>query len=650
MDKKINKYSLHRTVLGGFPLGKYFLGLISLIIVSFAYAGYASASYQSEGTAFYANASSYGYVYENTAFYAFNSQVTDSVPVYRFANTKNGDHFYTISENEKTAILNNSQGGYVLEGIAFYAFNSQITDSLPVYRFLNSTNGDHFYTTSESEKTTLLNNPQWGYALEGVAFYAFSSQITDSMPVYRFLNTTNGDHFYTTSEDEKNNLSTVPVYRFLNSTNGDHFYTISEAEKNAVNNTPQSGYFREGIAFYAFNSQITDSLPVYRFLNSVNGDHFYTISEDEKTIILNNPQWGYALEGVAFYAFFSQIGNSLPVYRFVNSTNGDHFYTISEAEKNYLETPLLGPDIAVGLWNYTKSEIQSSAFQIDANKNYKIKDKNGAVLAEISASSTTKVTYDANSNLKVYNSLPAVLANSNVTFEAADGNNTDLIFNVHRPDSSLDRYRGKIKVQYYHGGDVYGGNPSSTVSQIWIINILPLEHYVWGDGELAGTGNINHTRVMASIFRTYGYWYVKYSTKYAGYGFKIRSDSGSQIYSGYDWETGHPNIKTAAQNTRGIIMSYGNDVALTPYSSWSDGRTRSYQERWGSTNYPWCQSVADPYGKDSSRTTAQLETDGNHMVGLIAHGSLNLADDPYNWDYQRILKYYYTGISTNPAY
>jgi SpoIID/LytB domain protein len=185
---------------------------------------------------------------------------------------------------------------------------------------------------------------------------------------------------------------------------------------------------------------------------------------------------------------------------------------------------------------------------------------------------------------------------------------------------------------------------------IWIINILPLEQYVWGDGEMAGTGPIEHTKTMATIFRTYGYWYIQYATKYLPYGFRIKSDSGSQIYSGYDHETSSPNIKIAADATRGKIVTYKSDVALTPYSSWTDGRTRSYEERWGSTDYPWCISVADPYGKHPTMTTDQLVSAGNHMVGLSAHGSLNLAGDDHNKKYDYILKYYYTGIDLTAKY
>jgi len=311
----------------------------------------------------------------------------------------------------------------------------------------------------------------------------------------------------------------------------------------------------------------------------------------------------------------------------------------------------LGFEIPVGLWYYSASSINSSPFQIDANKPYNIKDEDGNLIAQIGANSTTSVTYADNGNLQVSGPIANTIINSTVNFDASDGDNTDLIFNVHRPSSSYDHYRGKIKIQYYRGLDIINSASagSSNVTQIWVINTLPLEQYTWGMGETTGTGNIEHTKVMTTIFRTYGDWYIQYATKYVPYGFKIRSDSGSQIYKGYDWETSYPNIQKAAQATSGAIATYGSEVALTPYSSWSDGRTRSFQERWGSTSYPWCQSVSDPYGKHPTMTTTELEAAGNHMVGLVANGSVNLAAN-YGWDYQRIMKYYYTGISLNPIY
>ena len=597
----------------------------------------ASASYTYESIAFYGKISPSSYSREGIAFYSYSTQAAGTLPVYRFINTNTGDHFFTISENEKNNLINNPSFGYKLEGAGFYANSSQAPDTYPIYRFRHSISGDHFYTANENEKNTLLNNPQWNYILEGTGFYANKTQINETLPVYRFYNASNGDHFYTISENEKNSISQVPIYRFINRNNGDHFYTASTKEKDGLIANPQWGYAFEGIAFYEQISQVDGTLPVYRFYKSSTGDHFYTISESEKNSLQSNPQHGYQYEGIGFYGYPTQSTGTYPVYRFYNATNGDHFYTIFEAEKNYLQKSELGPEISVGLWNYSTSSIKDTPFKISANKNYIIKNADGAVIGNVPGSTDTRVSYDKDSYLKIYESISSAKSKKVAYFEAADGDNAGIIFDVNRPDSSYDQYRGKIAVRYTDSGN------------IWVINTLPLEHYTWGMGETTGTGPDEHTKLMTTIFRTYGKWYIDYATKYAIYGFKIRSDSGSQIYRGYDWETRYANIKKNAQTTRGVIATYGSETALTPYSSWSDGRTRSFKERWGSSEYPWCKSVSDPYGKHPSKSTSTLEAEGNHMVGLIANGSLNLADD-HNWDYQRIMKYYYSGISLNTNY
>ncbi|MBW2309316.1 MAG: hypothetical protein JRG73_20540 [Deltaproteobacteria bacterium] len=73
----------------------------------------------------------------------------------------------------------------------------------------------------------------------------------------------------------------------------------SEAEKNVVLTNPD--WIFEGVAWYAFPTQVPDTLPVYRFWSPVFFSHFYTISEAEKNIVLANPDWIF--EGTAWYAF-----------------------------------------------------------------------------------------------------------------------------------------------------------------------------------------------------------------------------------------------------------------------------------------------------------------------------------------------------------
>lgn len=304
----------------------------------------------------------------------------------------------------------------------------------------------------------------------------------------------------------------------------------------------------------------------------------------------------------------------------------------------------LGPLMSIGLWSYSKSGIQEKPFKIEADMNYDVKDANGNKLnpEPISGVTVTEVSYipDSNGTLKISNPSLNITSAIEINFVASDGN-SNIVFNAHRPDSSLDKYRHSMKIRY-----------SETSKNIWAINILPMEQYVWGMGEITGTGDEKYNQVMTTSYRTYGYWKLKFSTKYATEGFKVNATPGNQLYYGNEWETNYPRIKEAALVTTGTIMMYLkgiNEIAITPYSSWTDGRTRSFEERWGSTSYPWCQSVDDSYGKHASYTTQQLLDSGNHMVGLSAHGALKLARD-YGWVYQDIMRYYYSGVNFVKAY
>ena len=487
--------------------------------------------------------------------------------------------------------------------LAFFCPNiepAKADDSLsPVYAFRSKSRTFRYLTISETEKTSLLKNSD--FTNEGILFYAFTAKESNTVPVYK-----------------------VYSKKYLY-----YYYTTSKAKRDSLIKDKKS-WTNKGIAFYAYgNDDQEDTVPVYALKNSKTNKYFYTTSPGEKNCMLTGGGWTY-----------------IATIFWVPKENAN----VSEDDSTCRTT--LGPEISVGLWGYSRDDLKDESFKIDANKDYVIKDKDGEKIAEVKASTTTKVKYTSDKNLRVYDSISEKELNREVRFEAKDGNNSNLIFDVHRPNSSYDEYRGKIKLKY-----------NSTDGNIWVINTLPMEQYVWGMGETTGTGPFEHTKVMTTIFRNYGYWYKEYATKYLPYGFTIRSDSGSQIYRGYEWEEKYPNIKKAAEATKGIIIRYGSEIAISPYCSWSDGYTRRYEDgHWGgyrnisdykgktSKVYPWLDSVKDPYGKRSSYSTKTLANSGNHMVGLIANGSVKLAGDKYKKKYDWILKYYYDDITLKKMY
>jgi hypothetical protein len=100
----------------------------------------------------------------------------DLSPVYRFWSASLSTHFYTINEAEKQKLLEKYADIWFYEGVAFYAFQSgsQPTSALPVYRFRSASDGHQFYTISESEKTKLIQTVPSHWVYEGVMWYAYS--------------------------------------------------------------------------------------------------------------------------------------------------------------------------------------------------------------------------------------------------------------------------------------------------------------------------------------------------------------------------------------------------------------------------------------------------------------------------------------------
>ena len=147
---------------------------------------------------------------------------------------------------------------------------------IPLYRLHHSAISRHFYTNSENEKNNAIQN--LGYTFEGIAGFLYENQQT----------------------------GTTPFYRSYNPSSFDHFYTMNAAEKNAVQNL---GYTFEGVTGYIYAAQQLNTEPLYRMF-SYSGGHFYTMNATEKNNAVQN--LGYTFEGVAGYMFTSQISAAAP--------------------------------------------------------------------------------------------------------------------------------------------------------------------------------------------------------------------------------------------------------------------------------------------------------------------------------------------------
>lgn len=159
--------------------------------------------------------------------YEYNdgSGVTKNI-VYRFWSDTYRGHFYTINADERNGLVFQHQPSeWRYEGKAYYAFTSQVPGSIPLYRFWSNQFRGHFYTTSASERDYIQANyptDTWNY--EGVAYYVYPLDYSaTSANVDRFWSTSYKHHFYTASSDESIYLRTNPSLSSIWSYEGGRF-------------------------------------------------------------------------------------------------------------------------------------------------------------------------------------------------------------------------------------------------------------------------------------------------------------------------------------------------------------------------------------------------------------------------------------------
>jgi hypothetical protein len=84
------------------------------------------------------------------------------------------------------------------------------------------------------------------------------------------------------------------------------------------------------------NPSFSNPAPVFRFWSEQLATHFYTISEAERDYLIRDYAYVWTYEGIVFYAYppETQAAGTTPVYRFWSNSLGRHYYTASESDKD----------------------------------------------------------------------------------------------------------------------------------------------------------------------------------------------------------------------------------------------------------------------------------------------------------------------------
>jgi hypothetical protein len=197
------------------------------------------------------------------------------------------------------------------------------------------------------------------------------------------------------------------------------------------------------------------------------------------------------------------------------------------------------------------------------------------------------------------------------------------------PGSNDNKFRAKLELRFTPATD-----------KVWVINELLLEQYLYGIAETSDVSPLEYQKALLAAARTYALYHVNRGTKHANEFFHVDAKY-DQVYRGYGQEARSPNIVQGVKQTFGQIVTYDGKLAITPYFSRSDGRTRNWTEVWGGSGFPWLVSV--PVTWDEGQTL------WGHGVGLSARGALYMASKD-GATYDTILKHFYRGIELRQAY
>ena len=162
-----------------------------------------------------------------------------------------------------------------------------------------------------------------------------------------------------------------------------------------------------------------------------------------------------------------------------------------------------------------------------------------------------------------------------------------------------------------------------------VINDIPIEEYLRGvvPSEMPPSWAHEAHKAQAIAARSYA---LANLGKRAKYGYDLKDTPEDQAYGGATAET--PQTNDAVIETEGIVLIYDGKIIPAYYSASAGGHTKDASQVW-TKDLAFIKAV--PSFDDGIKKNG-------HGVGMSQYGAQGMAKAGYN--YQDILKHYYTGI------
>lgn len=260
------------------------------------------------------------------------------------------------------------------------------------------------------------------------------------------------------------------------------------------------------------------------------------------------------------------------------------------------------PEIRIGLTYGINPVIISSTHS------FTITNFNQEPLLKLNAGDQVTLRYNYDTTYSVITPEHNIISSSYIILKPNDPDGVFEIENYFNPppwNQSLNdnRFRGALEFAF-----------TPATNRTWLINELKMEDYLKGLGETTSYAPLEYLEVMTIAARSYALWHNLEQHKYQYELYDVQANQNDQVYRGYEAEARHPNLSLATENTRGLVTTYKNNLAIIPYFAGSSGKTYSWEKIWGNKNYPWVESQEVP----EEIGYVQL----GHGVGLSQRGAL----------------------------
>ncbi|MBW4592236.1 MAG: SpoIID/LytB domain-containing protein [Brasilonema angustatum HA4187-MV1] len=186
-------------------------------------------------------------------------------------------------------------------------------------------------------------------------------------------------------------------------------------------------------------------------------------------------------------------------------------------------------------------------------------------------------------------------------------------------------YAGRMKLQ----PNAYG--------TYTLINEVPLETYLRGvvPYEIGASAPTAAMEAQAVLARTYA---LRNLHRFAIDGYQLSADTHCQVYYGLSGVT--PNTDRAIATTRGMVLTYRNNLVDALYSSTTGGVTASFSDVWNGDDRPYLQPIIDAPSDNVWNLSGQNLADENQFQRFISLkiGFNESQKDLFRWRKESSLK------------